>query len=44
MAGVPATRGVVAALLVLCCSLATAQVPDRRIAVTIDDLPWQRHF
>lgn len=37
-----ARRGAVAALLALCCSLATAQTPDRRIAITIDDLPWQR--
>jgi peptidoglycan/xylan/chitin deacetylase (PgdA/CDA1 family) len=36
------TRGTFAALLALCCSLATAQTPDRRIAITIDDLPWQR--
>ena len=38
----PATRGAFAALLALCCSLAAAQAPDRRIAITIDDLPWQR--
>jgi len=37
-----AGRGTVAALLALCCSLAVAQTPDRRIAITIDDLPWQR--
>jgi peptidoglycan/xylan/chitin deacetylase (PgdA/CDA1 family) len=37
-----AKRGAVAALLALCCSLAAAQTPDRRIAITIDDLPWQR--
>lgn len=37
-----ARRGAVAALLAFCCSLATAQTPDRRIAITIDDLPWQR--
>ena len=36
------TRGAFAALLALCCSLAAAQAPDRRIAITIDDLPWQR--
>lgn len=35
-------RGAFAALLALCCSLAVAQTPDRRIAITIDDLPWQR--
>lgn len=35
-------RGTLAALLALCCSLAAAQAPDRRIAITIDDLPWQR--
>ena len=37
-----AARGTFAALLALCCSLAAAQAPDRRIAITIDDLPWQR--
>ena len=37
-----ATSGAFAALLALCCSLAAAQAPDRRIAITIDDLPWQR--
>lgn len=42
MAGGFAKRGAVAALLALCCSLAFAQTPDRRIAITIDDLPWQR--
>jgi peptidoglycan/xylan/chitin deacetylase (PgdA/CDA1 family) len=35
-------RGACAALLALCAATATAQAPDRRIAVTIDDLPWQR--
>lgn len=35
-------RGALAVLLALCCSLAAAQTPDRRIAITIDDLPWQR--
>ena len=37
-----AKRGVAAALLALCCTVANAQAPDRRIAITIDDLPWQR--
>ena len=35
-------RVTVAALLACGCSLAAAQAPDRRIAITIDDLPWQR--
>ena len=37
-----AKRGTIAALLAVCCSLAAAQTADRRIAITIDDLPWQR--
>ena len=42
MARSVACRGMLAVLLALCSSWATAQAPDRRIAITIDDLPWQR--